>query len=285
MPAERTLVVNDVRSPAIDLGPRSSEAAVFVHGNPGSCLDWVDLASEVAPVGRAVALDMPGYGRADKPEDFDYTVRGYARHLAGALADLGVERAHLVLHDFGGPWGLAWAAEHPSQVASLTLVNIGVMPGYRWHYLARIWRTPIVGELFMATVTRTGFGLTLGHGNPRGLPRAFVDRMYAHFDARTRRAVLRLYRATSSFEPLTEAVIRVLGPLDLPVLVVWGAQDPYVPVRYAARQREIFKRAEVKVLDDSGHWPFADNPAAVSEVMVPFLHAQLAGSTTATRTV
>ncbi len=51
-----------------------------------------------------IAPDMPGYGKADRPESFDYTVEGYARHLTGILEQLGVKRAHLVLHDFGGPW-------------------------------------------------------------------------------------------------------------------------------------------------------------------------------------
>lgn len=65
---------------------------------------------------RAIAPDMPGYGRADKPENFDYTVDGYARHLAGVLDAAEVQRAHLVLHDFGGAWGLQWAATHPTSL-------------------------------------------------------------------------------------------------------------------------------------------------------------------------
>ena len=56
-----------------------------------------------------------------------------------------------------------------------------------------------------------------------------------------------------------------------PVLVVWGRHDPYVPVRYAERQREFFPQAQVEILDDSGHWPFADNPARVAKIVVPFL--------------
>jgi len=269
------VTVNGVRSPLLDVGPRGPEAVVFVHGNPGSLTDWTDLAQQVAESGRAVALDMPGYGHADKPRGFDFTVEGYARHLASALEQLGVSRAHLVLHDFGGPWGLAWAAAHPRQVASLTLINTGVVARYRWHYLARIWRTPVVGEIFMATTTRAGFGLLLKHGNPRGLPKPFIDRMFADFDHGTRRAVLRLYRATSNFDDFASVVTRNLAGLDLPVLVVWGKQDPYVPVRFAEQQRSVFPNARVTILEDSGHWPFADNPEAVAGIVVPFLRSQL----------
>ena len=104
----------------------------------------------------------------------------------------------MVLHYFGGPWGLAWALANPAALASLTLINTGVLPGYSWHYLARIWRMPVLGEIFMASTTRAGFHLLLKHGNPRGLPKPFIDSMYDHFDSGTKRAVLRLYRASNN---------------------------------------------------------------------------------------
>lgn len=268
--------VGGVRSPYLVAGERdASEAVVFVHGNPGSSEDWRTLVGRVGTFARAVALDMPGFGKADKPHDFNYTVAGYARHLGGALTRLRIERAHLVLHDFGGPWGLAWGATHAGQVASVTLINVGLMPDYRWHYLARIWRTPLIGELFQATATRAGFRLLLRHGNPRGLPTAFVDRMYDDYDRGTRRAVLRLYRATNTLDTMVDAWGDTFRRSDVPALVIWGAADPYVPVRYAARQPEFFRRARVVILEQSGHWPFADDPAAVDAALVPFLRELL----------
>jgi pimeloyl-ACP methyl ester carboxylesterase len=272
--------VAGVRSPVLDSGPsRRAEAVVFVHGNPGSAHDWIALMNRAKPFGRAVALDMPGFGQADKPEDFAYTAGGYAEHLDGVLRQLGIQRAHLVLHDFGGPFGLTWAAYHPERVASLTLINTGVLPGYRWHYLARIWRTPGLGELFQATATRSAFHLLLKHGNPRGLPAPFVDRMFDNYDRGTRRAVLKLYRATDLGEE-ARILAAMLRPLDVPVLVVWGRHDPYLPVKWAERQRDIFPRARVVVLDESGHWPFADDPEGVASAVIPFLRQHVARTAT-----
>src|SRR5215211_3363475 len=141
------------------------------------------LLERTGQLARALAWDHPGFGQADKPAGYDYTVDGYAAHLGRCLDTLGVTKAHLVGHDFGGPWMLCWAASHPERFASATLINTGVLPGYRWHYLARIWRTPILGELFQATATRPAFRLLLRHGNRPPLPRAFVDRMYDDMDA------------------------------------------------------------------------------------------------------
>ena len=214
---------------------------------------------------------MPGFGRAEKPADFDYTVAGYAAHLDALLAACDVERVHLVLHDFGGAWGLAWATAQPARVASVVLFNIGILRDSRWHHLARLWRLPVVGEAFMATTTRFGFRQLLKLGNPRGLPRAFVDAMYDNFDAGTRRAILRLYRATDDLGGAADRAVAALRPRDLDCLVIWGKADIYLPWRYAEAQREAFPRAEIVYLEDSGHWPFIDNPQAVAAAVVPFL--------------
>ncbi|GIV96906.1 MAG: alpha/beta hydrolase [Herpetosiphonaceae bacterium] len=270
------VIYQGVRSPYLESGDRQAgEAVVFVHGNPGSSEDWRELMGRVGALARAVAPDMPGFGRADKPGNFNYTVEGYARHLDGILNHLGVRRAHLVLHDFGGPWGLTWAAQHPERLASVILINIGIMPGYRWHYLARIWRTPLLGEFFFATTTRTAFGLSLKHGSPRGLPKAMVDRMYRDLDWGTKRAVLRLYRATDNPGQMADMLGPLFRQLDVPALVIWGAADPFVPVRYAERQREFFPRARIVILEESGHWPFADDSEKVVDAILPFLQKQL----------
>jgi pimeloyl-ACP methyl ester carboxylesterase len=272
---DHEIQVDGVRSPVIEAGAAEArEAAVFVHGNPGSSRDWERLVSAVGKHGRAVALDMPGFGRADKPPDFDYTVGGYATFLAGALRELGVERAHIVAHDFGGPFALAWAAANADSLVSAVMINTGILLGYRWHALARVWRMPLAGELFQATATRAGFRLLLRRGNPRGLSREFIDRMYDDYDWSTRRAVLRLYRSTPP--GFGETLSPRFRELDRPALVVWGAADPYIPVEQAERQRESFPHAEVVVLEHSGHWPFVDDPEAVERAVVPFLRERFA---------
>jgi pimeloyl-ACP methyl ester carboxylesterase len=274
--SEASVIIDGVRSPLLEFGsPGLDEAVVFVHGNPGSSLDWERLARGVGEFGRAVAMDMPGFGAADKPADFDYSVPGYARFLGRLLAERRVQRAHLVMHNFGGPWGLAWAAANPEAILSVTCINTGVLSGYRWHYLARIWQTPLLGELFMASTTKAGMRLLLRHGNPRGLPAEYYDHVYKTFDRGTRRAALRLYRNTLNTEEGARQLTEALRPLDLPALVVWGAHDPYIPVEFAERQRQVFPRAEIKILPDSGHWPFADDPGAVAQAVLPFLRRQL----------
>jgi len=118
--------------------------------------------------------------------------------------------------------------------------------------------------------------------NPKGLPEWFVDKMYDDYDRGTRRAVLKLYRATP--DPASTSL--ELGPraaeLHRPALVVWGAKDPYLPVEYAERQREFFDVRDVAILPDSGHWPFQDDPEGVARAALPFLRERLTAASAVT---
>lgn len=272
--------VRGVRCPVLAAGPPDgAEAVVFVHGNPGPADDWRGLLSRAGELGRAIAPDMPGYGQAGKPRNFRYSVDGYAEYLGALLDQLGITRAHIVAHDFGGPWALAWAARNPGALASATLINSGVAIGYRWHHYARIWRTPALGEVFMATASRSGFRLLLGRENPR-LTRDQVDRIYDAFGSwPTKRAVLKLYRATPAAKLAAPAA--ALRALDRPALVIWGTRDAYLPREQAERQRQAFPSAQVELLEGHGHWVMHEDPERVASLVIPFLARQLPGPATA----
>ena len=273
---ETDVAVDGVRS-VVTVGGRSGSdsAVVFVHGALGSRRDWAALVEEVAAFGRAVAPDMPGYGDADKPASFDYTTQGYARHLGGLIEQFGIRRAHLVLHDLGGPWGLAWAAEHPDALASLSLINIGALPGFRWHWYGQLYRRRGLGDLVLASATPSGVALLLRWGNPRRLPREYTDGIVRQCRiAGTRRAVLSYYRATPDLGSVTERASLALRAANPPTMVIWGGKDPYVPVRFADIQTRFFASAEVVILPESGHWPFIDDPEGVAAQLIPFLRAQ-----------
>jgi pimeloyl-ACP methyl ester carboxylesterase len=274
MAANGELVVAGVRSPYSQVGDQGDrEAVVFVHGNPGPASDWSDLLECVGEFARGIAMDFPGYGGADRPRDFDYSVSGYACHLDGALAELGVHRAHIVAHDFGGPWALAWAAQNPEKFASATLINTGVLIGYRWHRMARIWRTPVLGEVFTAGTTRLAAKAVLRRDNP-GLRGAALDTVARAVAGSSNRAVLRLYRATPA--QALAAPAQALAALDRPALVIWGEAEAYLPLEQAQLQRRAFPSARVVTLPDTGHWAMHERPGDVRDIVIPFLREQTA---------
>lgn len=286
MTTDRALTVAGRATRVLEAAPPgqadAAEAVLFVHGNPGSRLDWADLVARVGAFTRAVAIDLPGFGQADKPppDVFPYTVPAYADWLEPARTALGLRRVHLVVHDFGGPFGLEWAAGHLKDVGSVTVINAPPVQGYRWYLLARAWRTPIVGELVQWSLVGPTFKWTAGRGHPSGLPRAFLDRMYADYDAGTRRAVLALYRATDARRMVT-ADAATFAAADLPALVVWSDHDVYMDTRFAYVHRAAFPSAEVVVLPNRGHFVLAEDPEAVAAHVVPFLRLRVGGPASA----
>ncbi len=157
---------------------------LFVHGVPTASFDWDPMLSRIG----GVAPDLPGFGRSDKPGDFDYSIEGYDRFLEAFTEHVGLERFSLVVHDWGGV-GLALAQRFPERIERLVLFScVPLLPGFSWHRVARAWRTPGLGELTMGFTTR--------YAMRRSLPPELADRAWECFDQGTQRAILRLYRAS-----------------------------------------------------------------------------------------
>ncbi len=275
-------VITESRVQALGLGTRvleagdreADEAVVFLHGHPGLADDWRDLMPRVAPFARVVAPDMPGFGQADKPADLDYSAGTYAAFLTCLFHELGIRRAHLVLHDLGGV-AVVWGLGHPDAFASCVLMGTGVLRGFRWHPVARLYRLRPVGEVLSALTNGFGFKIVMRFYNPqpRKLPKEVIDRWWANYPLATRRAALSFYRATPP-----EGMERLAAPLralDVPCLVAFGAHDPAVPIEQAEIQRESFPSAEVVPFPDSGHWPYLDDPEKAASTIVPFLELQV----------
>lgn len=269
-----SVVVDGLTSPVIEAGPEgAAEAVVFVHGSPGAGAEFTRLVAETGEFARAIAVDMPGFGQASKPRprDFIYDVPNMGVHLAGIVDELGVERVHWVGHDFGGGWLTVAALFDPQKTASLSMINSGMIRGMRWHWLARIYRTPLLGEAFMAIANKQGFERTLSE-----LPQAEIDTIWKNFDRDTRRAVLALYRATDIEAQNVQLPQLRLIAAQWPALVIFGEDDKYMPAKYAHRNREAFVQAQVEMIPGAGHWPHLERPDAVSNLLLPFLKTQVA---------
>jgi pimeloyl-ACP methyl ester carboxylesterase len=247
--------------------PGEGPPVVFVHGNPTNSEDWMPFLERMS--GPALALDLPGWGRSARPSptDFDYSMDGLARFVKRFLQRLAVDDYSLVVHDWGG-LALITAQEDPERVRRLVLMNcVPLLPGYRWHRLARIWRTPRLGELSTRVWNRRLLALALreSRGDWSRHSPEFVDMIWDHLDRGTFDAILRLYRSAPS-EGLAAAGAR-LGEIEAPALVVWAGRDRYLPARFGASYAAKLPNAELYELPEAGHWPWIDAPEVVGRVV------------------
>jgi pimeloyl-ACP methyl ester carboxylesterase len=236
--------------------------ALYLHGVPSSSDDWIPFLERSG----GLAPDLPGFGRSGKPEYLRYTIDEYSHFIARFLDMLEVERVRLFVHDWGAV-GLAFAQAHPERVERLVVSNaVPLLPGYEWHRTARMWRTPIIGEIAMGATTRRVLRRSTREANvtPGPLPEAWLDSVLEHFDQGTQRAILRLYRSSPS-EVLAKAGEH-LERLEMPSLVLWGMQDPYIPERFATEYARALPNSELVKLPDAGHWWWLDRPDAIARV-------------------
>ncbi len=240
---------------------------VFVHGNPTHSEDWQPFLERIQ--GPALAFDLPGWGRSARPSpaEFDYSMDGLARFTNRFLQRMAVEDHSLVVHDWGA-LALIGAQEEPERIRRLVLLNaVALLPGYRWHRTARVWRTRGLGELSNRIWTRRllDLGLRESRGDWSRHDPAFVDMVWDHLDSRTFDAILRLYRSAPP-DRLAAAGAR-LETIKAPALVVWGMRDRYIPGRFGAAYAARLPNSELVELADGGHWPWIDAPEVVDRVI------------------
>lgn len=275
--SERAVTIGGVRTFVIEGGQRSSKkAVVLVHGNGGSGRDWVGLLPGISPHARVVVYDQPGYGHANKGRGLRYDLAGQTDFLQALLDRLDVDRALVGGHDTGASVALEWAVRHPRRTVGAFIMSGGIAPGYQFHFLAQLWRTPTVGEAVMATLNRRTWNFGLQQGQQKPLPADYVNRTYDDYDRLTRCAVLDGYRAVDSPTALGLRQAAALRPFDLPALVIWGRHDPYIGPEFAQKQRLGFPRAQVEIFEQAAHWPFVDEPGRVRSRLARFTRQVMA---------
>jgi pimeloyl-ACP methyl ester carboxylesterase len=223
---------------------------LYLHGVPTHSQDWVPFLERSG----GTAPDLPGFGKSAKPADFDYSIEGYDRFLEAFVDHVGLERFSLVMHDWGSV-GLALAQRFPERIERLLMIcTVPFVPGFRWHRVARGWRTPLVGELLMGITPRWGFR--------RELPEELADAAWEAFDHGTQRAILKLYRASSS-DVLARAGER-LGEIRAPALVLWPEDDPYIGAEFGRPHADALGGETTLEMVRGGHWPWLRNPGLIA---------------------
>lgn len=267
------LIVRGAKLHLVDEG--AGPPTLFLHGNPDSSEVWSGIIPHLGEHTRCLAPDLPGFGRSTVPAGFDFSLDGLAGFIDELVQAIGIkEPLNLVVHDIGGPYGLSWAAKHPKKVRSLVIMNTVFSSDFEWHSMAKIWRTPILGELMQMLTNRRAFVRELRRGS-RKLSLEQINRTYDLMTPEMKRMVLRLYRAIDikDFRGRENALRNLAA--SVPSLVLWGDHDPYVPARFA----ETFGAQKVEHFPDCGHWLPLEAGREIAERLRTFLaeesdHAQ-----------
>lgn len=246
---------------------------VLVHGLANSVITWRKNVEALAGQFHVIALDLPGHGLSDMPKvRFDLPTG--AVFLAAFLDEVGVDRAHLGGNSMGGAVALELALARPERAASLTLADSAGL-GREIAVLLRLGALPFLGEYARRPTLKGVRNLVrwMVHDPSLVDEEELLIRLSYLKRRGSAQALLRYLRTGVGLfgqRPATRRDAR-LASLSLPTLIVWGAQDPLVPVEQARRAARAIAGARLHVFDRCGHWPQYEHPGEFNRLLGDFV--------------
>jgi pimeloyl-ACP methyl ester carboxylesterase len=251
------------------------EALILVHGLAGSVEFWQYNVEPLAAAHRVYALDLPGFGGSDK--EIEHLSLEYAASFLTHFMDvMGLERASLAGNSLGGLVCAQTAVRSPERVVKLILVGSAGFGG-ELNLILRLWSVPLLGDLVFRTYQRA-FPSLRRWAFPDS---PSIDDQWMAAAAtvlRTpgvRESALRIARMGASLRGQRQEMLadlhRQVAGIDVPTLIIWGRQDPVVPVAHAYAARDLIPHSEVRIIERCGHIPQVERPEEFNKLVLDFL--------------
>lgn len=254
----------------------SGPVLLLLHGMACDSTTWAPVMDELAEHFTVLAPDLLGHGESDKP-NADYSLGGFANGMRDLLTVLGIDRATVVGHSFGGGIAMQFAYQFPERTERIVLVSTGGLGPEV---------TPLIR---MITLPGAGFVTRLATAKP---VRPLVASTLRSLSQLPLMAVRDLDEAAYVYEKLADPAealaIRRLAKtvLDwrgqfvtmrdrayltklMPVMVIWGHEDLVLPVNHS-QNLPTMSTSEVHIFERSGHFPHKDHPEAFTQLLVDF---------------
>ena len=240
-----------------------------LHGNPTWSFYWRRLIRDLSGSHRVVAPDHIGCGLSDKPQDWPYRLEGHIANIEKLVETLDLRDITLVVHDWGGAIGSGFAVRHPDRIKALVVTNTGAWPSARIPMRINMCRIPGIGAV--AVRGFNGFaGAAVFMATERGLtPAARAGLLAPYGSWADRIATLRFvedipmqadHPSRATLQAVADGLVTLRGK---PMKLVWGMKDWCFTPAFLAEWIERFPDADVRRLDDVGHYVMEDAPDEV----------------------
>jgi haloalkane dehalogenase len=262
------LELDDLRLHYLDEG--GGGAIVAVHGNPTWSFYYRDLVRELRDDFRVVVPDHIGCGLSDKPGDdvYEYTLNRRPADFSQLMDELGLDDINLVVHDWGGMIGCAWAVRNPERIKRLVILNTAAFPlpetkKFPWQ-LWLVRDTPF-GPFMVRGLNAFARGATRTACTRKKLSKEVRDAYCAPYDGwADRRATLRFVQdiplapSDPGYDIVSDTAARLEVFHDRPVLICWGEKDFVFDHHFLAEWQRILPEADVHRFADCGHYILED---------------------------
>ena len=243
---------------------------VCLHGVPTSAYLYRKVLPELASRGlEGIALDFPGLGFADRPEDFDYSWTGLSGWLEQALDAAGIGSFHLVVHDLGGPVGFDLIRRIPQRILSLTVLNTLVNASrFSKPRMMRPFEYPVIGNLWTAQMNSPGIVPFFRWKGVMGGPtyaeiRAYGTLLTRGDGGKAFRKIMSSFETTDEFE---QGILPGLSGRAFPAQVIWGIHDSELRMDRHGVDAKVALGLETDIYPvEAKHFLQEDVPAKIAE--------------------
>lgn len=257
---------------------------LFIHGMAGSSNTWRQVLDPVSQHYRVIAPDLIGHGESAKPVG-DYSLGAYASGLRDLLGVLGVSRVTVVGQSLGGGVAMQLAYQHPELVERMVLVCAGGL-GRDVSWMLRSLTLPgaeYLMPLLFPPIAKS-IGEQVGSFFERiGIRSPHIAEMWHAYASLTgvgnRHAFVRTLR--SVVDPGGQSVSatdRLYLTSALPTMIVWGDEDPIIPVEHALSAHKLMPGSRLEIIKGTGHFPHVERPKEFVKVVLDFLSTTAAGA-------
>lgn len=236
---------------------------VLLHGGgiDSARLSWGHIIGPLAESYRVFAPDWPGYGESDRP-NISYSTTLYTSVLKDFVQQLALEQTTLVGVSMGGAIALGYTLAHPQSVRKLVLVSsYGLQDRAPAHELSYLFlRVPFLNEFIWAVIARSRFlaraSLKAIFYDPGKLSENLVDQVYAELNKPRTGAAFRSFQMSEvRWAGVTTQYMKQLHRLSVPTLILHGAHDTLVPLRFAEAAHDLIPKSQLRIIPNAGHWP------------------------------
>lgn len=244
---------------------------LMLHGFPTWSYDYAAVAGDLACDHDVITLDFLGYGASDKPNPYPYSVAESADVVEDLAAHLHVDSVRLVVHDYGGIVGQelidrALAGDLSFSIDSVIALNFGIVfSAYRPTRLQKLLILPVIGKLLATRITADRCRSALDGVRGSRLTDTEFNELWQGISRDDGHKLAHLHiRYNAERAAHHRRWETALAHWNRPIHLVWGLADP-VSGRHVLEQAiRLLPRAEVTELEEVGHYPQSEAPAAVA---------------------
>lgn len=243
---------------------------VFCHGTPWSSTLWVPYAEALSDRFSVYLWDMPGYGQSSMDPHHRVSLDVQGELFADLVGHWGLDRPHVVAHDYGGAVSLRAHLLHGRAYDSLALVDVVALAPWGSDYFRLVHDNTAVFEALPSAIHQGALRAYVEGASHHRLTEAAAELLMGPWLGPTGQAAF--YRQIAQAdESYTDEVEPLYASLDLPVLVAWGTEDTVIPVDRAHRLAELVPGARLALIEDAGHLIQLDAPVALTAVLQRWL--------------